>query len=119
MQQPYCWLLMVGHITREKQNLRPIQFGPVVVIAGIRLLSKMDPHLARAQRDFPDCPDADKLARGSIVGVVDVVDCSTIDRPGIHCVWELRNPRRLKKPKPFTGTGQLIEVEAKLVRGLV
>jgi hypothetical protein len=55
----------------------------------------------------------------SILGVVDVVDTWVTDEPGMRFVWELRKPRRLKKPKPLIGSGKVFEVEAKLVRGLV
>ena len=51
--------------------------------------------------------------------MVDLVGTWETDEPGMRFVWELRKPRRLKKPKPFAGGGQVFEVEAKLVRGLV
>ena len=73
----------------------------------------------RMRRDFPDCPDVDDMVYRAIVGVVDLVDIWITDEPGMRFVWELRKPRRLKKPKPFTGGGGLLEVEAKLVRGLL
>jgi len=118
LQQPYCWLLMEGHVTTEKRT-GPIDYrGPVAIVAGKRH-GYSDLHVVRIQRDYPDCPDIDDLTYGAIIGVVDLADCRVTDEPGMRYVWKLKKPRRLKKPKPFTGTGQLIEVEAKLVRGLL
>ena len=119
LPQPYCWLLMEGHVTTEKRTGATGYRGPVAIVAGKKSIQVRDPHHARVQRDYPDCPDIDDLEYGAIIGVVDLVDCLKSDKPGMRFVWELRKPRRLKKPKPFIGGGQVFEVEAKLVRGLV
>jgi hypothetical protein len=51
---------------------------------------------------------------------VDLVKVWVTDEPGMRYVWELRKPRFLKTPKPFAGAGGgKIEVEAKLLRGLL
>mgnify|MGYP001160566387 CR=1 FL=1 len=115
LQQPYCWLVMEGHVTSERRVGTPPQYGPVAIIAGKKSNQVRDPHHARVQRDYPDCPDADDLEHSAIVGVVDVVDCLKSDKPGMPYVWKLRKPRRLKKPKPYAGAGGMIEIEATCV----
>ena len=114
---------MEGRVSIEKRTGAIDYRGPVAIIAGVRLAGtrqgQMLMFIERMRRDFPDCPDVDGLVYGAIVGVVDVVDCWITDEPGMRFVWELRKPRRLKKPKPYAGAGGMIEVEAKLVRGLV
>ena len=123
LQQPFAWAVMAGHATSEKRTGSTNYRGPLVIIAGGQQPGTRQGQtimfIERMRRDCPDCPDVYGLVYQSILGVVDVVDTWVTDEPGMRFVWELRKPRRLKKPKPLIGSGKVFEVEAKLVRGLV
>jgi hypothetical protein len=119
MQQPHCWALMSRKVKSERRTHQIEYRGPVAIIAGKRYVD-LKSRIKRFREDFPKCPDADDLPCGVIVGVVDVTRIWITDEPGMRFVWELRKPRLLKNPKPFAGGGGgKIEVEAKLVRGLL
>ena len=118
LQQPYCWLVMQRKVKSERRTHQIEYRGPIAIVAGKRY-HDLARRVQRFREDYPKCPDPVDLTCGAIVGVVDLVDVWETDEPGMRFVWELRKPRRLKKPKPYAGAGGMIEVEAKLVRGLV
>jgi hypothetical protein len=118
LQQPYCWTVMDGRVKTERRTHQTTYRGPIAIVAG-KHYHDLPKRVQRIQEQYPKCPDADGLAFSAIVGVVDLVDVWETDEPGMRYVWELRKPRRLKKPKPYTGSGGTMEVEAKLVRGLL
>jgi hypothetical protein len=113
-----------GTISPEYQNQltdnpRPPMLGKFIAIIAGKRYADLKTLVKRCREDFPKCPDADDLPCGVIVGVVDLTKIWITDEPGMRFVWELRKPRLLKTPKPFAGGGGKIEVEAKLVRGLL
>jgi hypothetical protein len=73
--------------------------GPVAILAG----KKVDCSLALSLGLDPN-----KLTRGAIIGVVEVVDCIRDSKSrwamSGHYHWVLRNPRRTSTPIPMTGS---------------
>lgn len=74
-----------------------------------------------------DLPSWESLAKGAIVGVVDVdtmLTASAITGParrwasGPWC-WVLKNPRAFAEPIPFRGQQSLFDVPGELVQGLM
>jgi hypothetical protein len=65
--------------------------------------------------------DSDGLARGAIVGDVEIVDCvrNSKSKWAIRGNWHwiLRNPRVLAKPIPFKGALGFIRVPDRILRG--
>jgi hypothetical protein len=110
---------MQKKVKSERRTHQTDYRGPVAIIAGKRY-ADLKSRIKRMREDYPKCPDADDLPCGVILGVVDLVKVWVTDEPGMRYVWELRKPRFLKTPKPFAGAGGgKIEVEAKLLRGLL
>jgi hypothetical protein len=118
LQQPHCWALMSGKVKSERRTHQTEYRGPVVIIAGKRY-ADLKRRVERFCEDYPKCPAADELTCAAIIGVVDLTKIWVTDEPGMRYVWEFRKPRLLKKPKPYSGAGGLLEVEVKLVRALL
>jgi len=118
VQQPYCWQLMEGRITKERRTGMIDYRGPIAIIAGARP-NDLPTRIKQFFGDIKGLPDIDDLPFNAIVGVIDLVEVHRTEEPGMPFVWELRNPRRLKKPEPHKGAGHVLKIDSKLVRKLL
>jgi hypothetical protein len=118
IQQPYIWTVIEGLVTAERRTGSIDHRGPMALISG-RRYHDLPNRVKRYRDDFPDCPEPEDLPCGVIIGVIDLVDIWETDEPGMRFVWELRKPRKLKKPVEHTGSGTVVEIDAKLVGKLI
>lgn len=113
VRQP--WAHAIIFLGKDVEN-RPRRFhhrGPLVIHAG----KGMDREEA-VKRGL----DPDRLVRGAIVGIVDMVDCvrnhksKWANKGAWH--WVLRNPRALKKPIQYKGKQGVLLIPRELLAGV-
>jgi hypothetical protein len=104
VKHPWAWAIVNGVKKIENRSRPTIHRGPLLIHAG---LSKSD--LGQEGDRMPGLPAYDQLVYGAIIGVVDVVDCVTVDKvagepfaEGPWC-WLLANARSLPTPFPCRG----------------
>lgn len=127
VRQPWAWAIIHGgkDVENRSRNLAGDHRGPVAIHAGLAEPALGDPRrvatLALQKRRMDALSFGAGKVRGSIIGVVDLVDVHTSDdigrmahlrgewptcsrwaeRTGYHLV--LANPRPLTEPIPFKG----------------
>jgi ASCH domain-containing protein len=113
VRQPWAWAIIFGPKRVENRTWKTSYRGPLLIHAGRSR--------ARLGDYGPGEPDATDLAFGSILGVVELLDCVPYervkDRPfaeGPWC-WLLAEPRPLETPFPCAGHQQLFEAPAGLI----
>jgi hypothetical protein len=121
--QPWAALVVAGVKRFETRGWHTAHRGPLAVHAGLRLsraartLCRSDP-VAELLRGA-GWPDSDRLPRGFVLGVVELVSCRRVEelppevltdieralgdfRPG-RWAWEFRNPQPLTVPVAARG----------------
>ncbi|PPF38354.1 ASCH domain-containing protein [Pseudoclavibacter sp. AY1H1] len=126
VRQPWAWAIIHGgkDVENRSRNLAGGYRGPVAIHAGLTAVDYDDP--VWEQNEYRDAFARETSAvrhrvdeRGSIIGVVDLVDVHNDEGPGPHddpngcctSVWHedgewhlvLANPRPLTEPIPFKG----------------
>lgn len=76
VRQPFAWLLVHGHKTREDRTWATDHRGPLAIHASARLAPDADQVIATCRDLGIPIPDADQLPRGAIVGTVDLRACT-------------------------------------------
>jgi ASCH domain len=90
IRQPHAEMILLGVKTIEFRSHRTHTRGRIYIYASL--------HRGPAAEDVDLAPgiDLQSLPRGKIVGTVEVCGC---DYDGDGFEWQLRAPRRLKRPK--------------------
>jgi len=104
IRQPWAELIVRGEKDVENRSWRTRHRGPLLIHAGIV-----------ADRDSCERHAIPKdVARGAIVGVVELVDVTQTRTSGWHLEgqwgWYLVRAKRFKKPIPMKGQRTLFEV---------
>lgn len=125
--QPWPWVILHCGKLLENRPWRTHYRGPLLVHAGkskawyadaVEVWADAPPELPA----LPPLPAWADLAKGAIVGVVDLIDCVHADDyrgdslwAGDEWLWVLANPRALAAPVPFRGALSLFEVPDALI----
>ncbi len=106
IQQPWAELILLADKDVENRSWRTKHRGPLLIHAGMNLVSKATQadYIAHSPgyENFP----FDRLDYGAVIGVVDVVDCVTKHASpyfGGPFGFVLANPRRFTRPLPMKG----------------
>lgn len=116
VQQPWAWAILAGHKPVENRSWRTNYRGTLVIHAaqGKRSDASGRDHIAGLGKMVPA-----ELARGVILGTVELVDClstsEALERFGPDWVdgpwcWVLEKPRLLREPIPCRGKLSLFTV---------
>ena len=110
VRQPWAELIVSGVKDVENRSMVTHHRGPLLIHAS---LSKNDPEF------FTDYDVHLDVPRGAIVGVVNVVDCSSELRSEWHedgsYGWYLEDAKRFEKPIPYKGAVGIMKVALEVV----
>lgn len=122
VRQPWAWLIVNGYKTVENRTWSTDYRGPLAIHAG----HKVEQRVLRAVRQVAEAngtplsasDEAEMRIVGALVGVVDLVDCTTTVTESEDLQWWepdmigwlLRNPRPLAAPLPMPGRLGLFDV---------
>ncbi len=121
IRQPWAWLIVQGYKTVENRTWATRIRGEILIHAG-KAADREDEKIIREVCAELGVDMPEKLDRGGIVGVVDIVDCTLeptdetdLDwhEPGVYA-WILRNPRPLPFV-PYPGKLNFINVPDELI----
>lgn len=127
--QPWAWAIVSGGKTVENRDWPTAHRGLLLIQA-----SKSREYMANGLRVLADMgkrPSSSQLVMGSIVGVVELVDCigssAYREQSCGHLApwgdsnagwwWVVKNARAFANPIPFPGQLNVFDVPDKLVRG--
>jgi hypothetical protein len=98
VRQPYAWLIVNGHKDVENRTWATRHRGPLLVHAGTSKAHLGEKEINRVERKY-GIKLPRKFVRGGVVGLVEVVDCSTRSGSPWHdrgaVGWILAKPRTL------------------------
>jgi hypothetical protein len=104
VRQPWAWLIIAGHKDIENRSWTHPYRGPLAIHAGL----DFDDAGAEFARSLGiEVPTRTACRRGSVIGLVDIVDIWPSSSPWAfakHEHWWLANPRPIV---PFGAKGQL------------
>lgn len=100
VRQPYACAILTGQKVEEYRSWPTAYRGPLAIHAAQNLVRD-------AFADFPNF-QADRVPRGVILGVVEVIDCV---EGGDGWAWLLASPRWLAEPVACSGRLGLFTVE--------
>lgn len=104
VRQPWAWLIIAGHKDIENRAWTTGHRGPLAIHAG---LDVDDAGVEFARSLGIEVPSRSQCRRGSVIGLVDLVDIRPSSSPWArdkHEHWWLANPRPIV---PFGARGQL------------
>ena len=97
IRQPWAWLIIAGHKDIENRSCDTNYRGPPLIHAG-RTWAGMP--IDKIERRYRLKIQREKLLRGGIIGIVELVDVVTRHRSrwfdGDSFGWVLKNPRSLR-----------------------
>lgn len=120
IKQPWAWTIMAGHKTIENRTWRTRKLGPMVIHAA-KSRTGVAGNVLWLRNHGIDCPDADALDYGCIVGLIRVETCLDMSEvePGMFVegpvCWVLKEPRAIERPIPYKGQQGLFRVPRDLV----
>ena len=126
IRQPWAWLILHAGKDIENRDWQTTFRGRILIHAGkgmtvTEFADAMDFYEDRIlDRKLWAMPKIDELARGALVGSVEVVGMTAqSDSPWFFGTygWQLRNPIAFKKPIPWKGALGLFEVPDHVVEG--
>jgi hypothetical protein len=118
--QPWAWAIMEGIKPVENRTWRTNYRGVLAIQAG---LGKRAEATGRALIEQNGFVIPEELPRGMLLGTVELVEClpqpealarfggAWVDADPSGWCWVLRNPRRLREPRPCRGKLSLFDVE--------
>lgn len=120
IRQPWAWAIMAGLKRYENRTWKTRKLGPMIVHAAAGRAGVAGDVLWLREHGI-DCPDANALDYGCIVGLVRVAGCldvgeveSDLFREGPVC-WVLEGPQKLSRPVMYRGQQGVFRVPKALV----
>ena len=115
IRQPWAWAIIAGYKTIENRTWQTSYRGPLLIHAGKTLRpNDYDRMLQFGEEDGFSVPDIAALARGGIVGRVELVEIVTTANGnawfGGPFGWRFENPRKMLF-KPLVGQLKLFDVD--------